>query len=174
MEGVEEKMNDSKERTIFVQVKERPERKLIFLRGKKATNYWEYCEEVGCDVWGILSSIKDALYEPLGLWLPSKMRVLNTSEYIQGVEVPLDYVGIIPSGMEVIKLPACLMMEFHGEPYEAEEIGEAIESVTRSIKNYKPERFGYEWVLEDLPRFQLSPEPKRGYIEALPVRSISN
>ena len=30
--------------TVFVQVVERPERKLILKRGKKATNYFDYCE----------------------------------------------------------------------------------------------------------------------------------
>jgi hypothetical protein len=33
-----------------VQVVERPERKLILKRGVKAAHYFEYCEEVGCEV----------------------------------------------------------------------------------------------------------------------------
>ena len=71
--------NDSKKtesdlmKTVFVQVIERPARKLILKRGIKAADYYEYCEEVGCEVWGTLVSIKDALYEPVGLWLPSGM-----------------------------------------------------------------------------------------------------
>ena len=45
-------------RNIFIQVIDKPERKVIIKRGIKATEYWAYCNEVGCDVWGILSSIK--------------------------------------------------------------------------------------------------------------------
>jgi len=37
-------------RTVFVQVVERPARKVLLKRGKKAEHYFEYCEEVGCDV----------------------------------------------------------------------------------------------------------------------------
>ena len=56
--------------TVFVQVIDRPARKLIIKRGIKARDYFEYCEEVGCDIWGLLCSVKEALYEPMGLWLP--------------------------------------------------------------------------------------------------------
>lgn len=47
-----------KKKTIFVQVVERPKRKVLLKRGIKATEYFAYCEEVGCDVWGMLSSVK--------------------------------------------------------------------------------------------------------------------
>ena len=91
------KMNkERKASTVFVQVVERPERKLILLRGIKATHYFEYCEEVGCDVWGILSSISEALYEPAGFWLPKHLIAEGTSQYVQGVEVPVDYQGEVP------------------------------------------------------------------------------
>ena len=103
---------------IFVQVIERPARGLILKRGKTATEYFAYCEELGCDIWGILTSIKDALYEPIGMWLPKKLRPEGTSEYAQGVEVPLDYAGGIPEGFEFITLEPCKMMIFQGEPYD--------------------------------------------------------
>lgn len=41
---------------VFIQVIEKPERKVIIKRGKTAKEYWSYCQEVGCDVWGILTS----------------------------------------------------------------------------------------------------------------------
>ncbi|MGI6659693.1 MAG: hypothetical protein ACOX4N_09885 [Dethiobacteraceae bacterium] len=34
---------------VTVTVIERPARKLILLRSKKATDYFSYCEEKGCD-----------------------------------------------------------------------------------------------------------------------------
>ena len=58
---------------IYKSKSPRLQRKMILKRGIKAIEYFEYCEEVGCDVWGILVSIKEALYEPVGLWLPPQM-----------------------------------------------------------------------------------------------------
>lgn len=39
---------ESKATVIFTQIIERPARKLILYRSKNATEYFEYCEEVGC------------------------------------------------------------------------------------------------------------------------------
>ncbi len=62
----------SKANTIFVQVVDRPARKLILKRGIKAADYYAYCEEVGCEVWDVLTGIQQALYEPIGMWLPAE------------------------------------------------------------------------------------------------------
>jgi AraC family transcriptional regulator len=76
--------------TVFVQVVDRPSRKLIIKRGIKAAHYFEYCEEVGCEIWNELSAIKEALYEPIGMWLPESLRKPGTSVYAMGVEMPSD------------------------------------------------------------------------------------
>lgn len=78
---------------------EKPERKLILKRGIKANHCFEYCEEVGCDVWGILTSFKEAMYEPAGMWLPENLIRPGTSSYVQGVEVPVNYSGRVPEGL---------------------------------------------------------------------------
>ena len=167
------KMNkERKASTVFVQVVERPERKLILLRGIKATHYFEYCEEVGCDVWGILSSISEALYEPAGFWLPKHLIAEGTSQYVQGVEVPVDYQGEVPDGFDIITLPPCKMMIFQGEPYEDEKFGEAIEDLWKMMNEYDPKLYGFAYADEDGPRFQLEPQGFRGYIEGRPVRSL--
>ena len=155
---------------VFTQVIERPARKLILKRGFKATGYFEYCEEVGCDIWGILESIKGALGESVGVWLPGCMRSPGTSEYCQAVEVSADYSGEIPQGFDIIDLPPCRYMVFHGEPYEEENFREAIGLVWDAISRYDPKLFGWEWAPDDGPRFQLAPIGERGYIEGLPVR----
>ncbi len=160
-------------KTVFVQVVERPLRKLILKRGIKATHYFEYCEEVGCDVWGMLSSIKEAMYEPAGMWLPKNMIKTGTSQYVQGVEVPIDYVGEIPEGYEIIELQPCKMMVFQGEPYEDERFEESIEELWDVMKKYNPQIYGFEWAEDDAPRFQLEPQGYRGYIEARPVRQLN-
>lgn len=160
-------------KTVFVQVIERPARRLILKRGIKAAHYFEYCEEVGCDVWGVLSSIKEAIYEPAGMWLPGGMRKPGTSVYAQGVEVPADYAGEVPEGFELIDLQPCKMMVFQGQPYEDEKFQEAIGDMWEVMKGYNPEIYGFKWADEDGPRFQLAPMGYRGYIEARPVRQLN-
>lgn len=159
--------------TIFVQVVDRPARKLILKRGIKAEDYYAYCEEVGCEIWDVLTGIKQALYEPIGMWLPAVLRTTGTSLYAQGVEVPTDYAGRIPNGFELIDLPACKMMIFQGQPYDDARFEEAIGSLWETIKNYRPEIYGFKWSDEDGPRFQLEPQGYRGYIEGRPVRPLS-
>ncbi len=160
--------------TVFVQVVDRPARKVILKRGKKATHYFEYCDEVGCEIWDILSSIKEALYEPIGMWLPDTMRTPGTSVYAQGVEVPLDFAGDIPEGLEIMELPACKMMIFQGQPYDDEKFETAIGELWDVMKTYNPEVYGFQWADEEGPRFQLAPMGYRGYIEGRPVRPLSS
>jgi len=171
--GVNSMVKDNNVRTVFVQVIERPARKLILKRGIKATHYFEYCEEVGCDVWGILSSIKEAIYEPIGMWLPENLRKPGTSIYAQGVEVPENYSGEVPDGFDLIDLPPCKMMVFQGQPYDEEKFQEAIGELWEVMKDYNPEIYGFKWADEDGPRFQLEPMGYRGYIEARPVRQLN-
>jgi AraC-like DNA-binding protein len=134
------KLSDKKRgNTVFVQVVERPSRKVILKRGIKATHYFEYCEEVG-DVWGVLSGINEAMYEPAGMWLPDKLVTPGTSKYVQGVEVPVDYKGEVPEGFEVIDLPPCKMMVFQGEPFDDENFGDAIEELWEVMNDSNPKR----------------------------------
>ncbi len=169
LEGGKKAMSDT---IVFTQIIERPKRKFILKRGIKAAEYFAYCEEVGCDVWGILESIKGASQEPIGLWLPENMRRPGTSEYCQGVEVPVDFSGSIPEGFDIIELPACKYMVFHGELFEDENFGEAISIVWDAIKRYDPKLLGWGWAPNDGPRFQLIPIGARGYIEGVPVREV--
>jgi AraC family transcriptional regulator len=164
---MQDKMKTS---TIFVQVVERPARKLILKRGTKAEDYFSYCAEVSCDVWDVLKNIQEALYEPIGMWLPENLRLPGTSVYCQGVEVSSNYAGTIPEGFEVIDLPPCKVMVFQGEPYDDAQFQEAIGNFWEAIKNYDPGLHGFCWADEDGPRFQLEPRGQRGYIEGRPVR----
>ena len=158
--------------TVFVQVLDWPARKMIVRRGKKATHYFEYCEELGCDVWDQLAGIRDTLQEPMGMWLPEGLRSAGTSQYVQGVEVATDYDGEVPDGFEVTTLPPCKMMVFQGPPFEDKDFESAIASLWDVMNSYRPETYGFEWADEDGPRFQLRPEGYRGYIEGRPVRAV--
>ncbi|NCC53261.1 MAG: AraC family transcriptional regulator [Spartobacteria bacterium] len=171
-QGEDTMTEKKKTEVVFVQVLDRPERKAIIKRARKATHYFEYCEEVGCDVWETLGTIPDALQEPMGMWLPVCFRTPGTSEYVQGVEVPVDYDGQTPEGFDVIDLPACRMMVFQGPPFEDKDFESAITSLWDVIASCKPETYGFAWADDDGPRFQLCPEGYRGYIEGRPVRPV--
>lgn len=110
-----------------------------------------------------------SVYEPVGMWLPKHLIKEGTSEYVQGVELPLDYSNAVPAGYELIELPPCKMMVFQGEPYPDEEFMDAIGEAWDAIDKFNPAIYGFEWAPEEAPRFQLAPMGYRGYIEARPV-----
>ncbi len=171
--GAFEMEENKKTKTVFVQVMERPARKVLLKRGIKATEYFGYCEEVGCDIWPMLTSVKEALYEPIGMWLPKHLIKEGTSKYVQGVELPLDYANDVPAGYELIELPPCKMMVFQGEPYDDADFMTEIDDIWSTIEKYDPTLYGFEWAPEDAPRFQMEPLGYRGYIEALPVKAAN-
>ena len=156
-------------RNVFIQVMEKPERKVIIKRGKEASDYFAYCEEVGCDVWGLLLSVKSISGESVCLWLPPACRKPDTSEYVQGVEVSKDYDGEVPEGFDVIELPAAKYLMFQSEPFEEENYCQAIEEVWDAMKKYDPSVIGCQWD-ESNPRIQLEPIGTRGYIELAAIK----
>lgn len=156
-------------KNVFIRVIEKPARKVIIKRGVKANDYFAYCEEVGCDVWGLLQSIKSISGEPVCMWLPHRFITPGTSEYVQGVEVSYDYDGIVPEGFEVLDLPAAKYMMFQGEPFAEEDYCVAIDEVKEAIRRYNLSVTGYAWD-EENPRIQLEPIGSRGYIEMLAVK----
>ena len=169
------KRKDSKEmsevKSVFVQIVEKPTRKVIIKRAKTATEYFKYCEKVGCDVWGLLCSMKSISGEPACLWLPKHLIPEGTSEYVQGVEVAMDFDEQIPEGFDIIELPKCKYMMFQGEPFAEENFEEAILQVWGAIKKYNPETIGYHWN-DTNPRIQLEPRGERGYIELVAVKAL--
>jgi AraC-like DNA-binding protein len=180
MKREDETMPD-KSAVIFVQIVERPSRKLLLKRAKSAEDYFTYCEEFGCTdddtgnsiPWDIVSKIKEALYEPVGVWLPDNMRPEGTGTYAHGVELAASYSSQIPEGFEIIELQPCKMIVFQGEPYDDENFGEAIGSLLQRTATFNPVVYGYEYADELAPRMQLAPFGWRGYIEMRPVREIT-
>ena len=184
--GQEETDMAEKTAVIFTQIVERPQRKLLLKRSESAEEYFGYCEEFGCAddetgnsiPWEIVSNIKEALYEPVGMWLPDNMRIPGAGDpggtglYAQGIELPADYDGTIPDGFSVIDLPPCKLLVFQGEPFNDEDFEEAIGALWERIEKFNPEVYGYEYADEVAPRMQLAPYGWRGYIEMRPVREL--
>lgn len=154
---------------IFIQVIRKPQRKVIVKRGIHAEDYFEYCGEVSCDIWGMLMSMDSLCGEPVCLWLPKAYQKPGTSVYVQGVEVDFDYSGKIPEGFDVISLPEAEYLVVQGEPFKEEDYAQAILSVQYSLEQYDPAIIGYEWDSSN-PRIQLEPRGERGYIELRAIK----
>lgn len=157
---------------IFIQLVRKPERLCVIKRGRCAEDYFPYCEEVSCDVCGILTSMKSLCGEPVALWLPPRYRKPDTSTYVQGVEVETDYSGVIPQGFDTIHLPEAEYLMFQGQPFREEDYCAAIRAVQTAMDGYDPSVIGYRWDDEN-PRIQLEPRGRRGYIELRAVRRIA-
>ena len=158
-------------KNVFIQVIHKPRRKVIVKRGIKADNYFDYCGEVGCDVWGTLLSMDSLCGEPVCLWLPDRYKLPETSAYVQGVEVAEDYDGVIPEGFDVIILDDTDYLMFQGEPFDEEDYCDAIFAVQAAMDRYNPDVIGYRWD-DSKPRIQLEPRGERGYIEMRAVHSV--
>ena len=166
-----EQMDMSNLQTVFVQVIRKPERQCIIKRATHAEDYFPYCEEVSCDVWGILMSMPSLCGEPVCMWLPKRYKKPNTSTYVQGVEVAVDDSGAVPEGFDVIRLPEAEYLMFQGQPFREEDYCEAIQAVQYAMDSYDPAVIGYRWDDEN-PRIQLEPRGERGYIEMRSVCKI--
>lgn len=161
-------------KTYFVQVLHFPKRKFIYKPCDiEANDYYTYASHVGCDVWGTLCSVKEALYEPIGVWFPEALKPQGCSCYVQGVEVSLSFHKEIPDGFDIMELPACDMMLFQGSSFDDECYEEAIGYINQEMEAYDPSLYGFVWKEEDGPRIQLEPQGYRGYMEVKPVAKIT-
>lgn len=158
----------NKNNYVFLQVITKPARKVLIRRGINARDYMEYCHEVGCEVWGLLLSMPSISPEPVSMWLPQKYQLPGTSQYVQGVEVALDYDGPIPEQFDVITLPEAKYLQFQGQPFPEESFQEAIHDIWAAIDAFDPTTIGYRWDTTN-PRIQLAPLGQRGYIELMPI-----
>ena len=166
-----EQVDMSTLQTVFIHTVRKPERLCIIKRGVHAEDYFPYCEEVSCDVWGILMSMRSLCGEQVCMWLPERYKKPNTSTYVQGVEVETDYMGAVPEGFDVIRLPEAEYLMFQGEPFQEEDYCEAIQAVQQAMDRYDPAVIGYAWDDEN-PRIQLEPRGERGYVELRAVKRL--
>lgn len=148
----------------------RPKRKLIYLPSKSATDYFSYCEEVGCDWEGLLNSIPEKFDTASLIDLPDFLVKDGISKVAAGVEVPIDYDKPLPGGYKITELEECIMLYFQSEPYEnPDDFGDRIGQVFKAIENYNLERYGYKSASDIAPTLNLGAEPEIGARVAIPV-----
>lgn len=152
---------------------ERPKRKLIFQRSKKAEDYFSYCQEMGCEWEGLLNSIPEKVDTAALIELPKFLIKEGYSSVAAGVEVPLDYEAKIPEGYETAELEECLMLYFQSESYENEDdFCIAIESVYKAIERYVPGQYGYKYAYTKAPSFNFGADSATGAKIAVPAVKI--
>ena len=172
-EGTEPMPKEPITRTMTVTAVDRPARKLILVRSVKATEYFSYCEEMGCDWEGVFNSISEKFDTSALLTLPQNLIKPGTGNTASGVEVPIDYNKPIPDGCDVIELPPCTMLYFQGAPFEDEnDFGEAIGTIWNIMETYDPAQYGWEYAPELAPYFNFGAGAKTGAKMARPVKKI--
>lgn len=167
-------MNDMSERTVTATYITKPARKLIVKSGILATDYFSYCDEIGCDIWDILEQVPNRLDNVSLAILPDFLVPKGTSKVCCAAEVPLDYDGVIPEGCNVIELCEHTLLWFNGAPYEDENwYGGAHSEVANAVADYKPELYGFRFAYDKAPEFHYSSSAKDGCRRLLPVISMN-
>lgn len=151
-----------------VSILEKPARTLLVVRGRSATDYFAYSEEVGCEVYDQLYAHPERIGEPMGLWLPSSLQKPGTSEYVMGIEL---HEAHPREDADLIHLPHQEYLVFRGRPYAEELAGQAIGLLIKHATSFDASEMGFAWTSES-PRYQLAPIGARGYIEGRPVRRL--
>ena len=172
-EGTETMLKEPIKRTMTVTAVERSARKLILVRSVKATDYFSFCEEMGCDWDGLFNSIPEKFDTPALLTLPPNLIKPGTGNTAAGVEVALDYSKLIPVGCDAIELPPCTMLFFQGAPFEDEnDFGEAIGLLWELMSAYDPKSYGFEYSPEFAPYFNFGAGAKTCARMAVPVKKL--
>ncbi|HEX2956455.1 MAG TPA: hypothetical protein VHO70_06480 [Chitinispirillaceae bacterium] len=156
---------------VMITLIQRPKRKLLFLRSKKAYNYWTYCEEAGCEWEELFNSVEGKFDIAALLELPQFLQKEGTSPIASGIEIPFDCNRKCPENFEIMDLDSCEMLYFQSEPFVCEEDNViAMEYVTKAISKYNPNQYGLEYAPELAPKFNFGAQPANGAKQALPVK----
>ena len=151
----------------------RPQRKLLYLTSKAATDYLSYCEEIGCEWEGLLNSIPEKFDNAALIELPKSLQTHNISRIAAGVEVPLSYEKPLPKNFHVATLPECVMLYFQSEPYDnPDDFGKYIGQVFKAIEKYDLAHYGYQSAIDIAPMLNFGAEPDTGARVAIPVQNI--
>ena len=151
----------------------RPQRKLIYLTSKGATDYLSYCEEVGCEWEGLLNSIQEKFDTAALIELPKSLQAHDISKIAAGVEVPVSYEKPLPKDFHVATLPECVMLYFQSEPYtNPDDFGKYIGQVLKAIEKYDLARYGYQSANDIAPMLNFGAEPDAGARVAIPVQHL--
>ncbi len=151
----------------------REKRKLILMYSEKATDYFSFCAEKGCDWEGLLNSNPVKIDTAAILELPDFLCKKRYGKIACGIEVPIDYNGKIPDGYEVVELPECDMLYFQSPSYENEDdYTVMIDLVNDAISKFDCNLYGYEIRNDIVPRFNFGAQKEVGARYAIPIKKL--
>lgn len=170
------KMSKKGLQEIKVNVEVLPAHKFIGIRNIEANDYfhfWELQDKIpGQDchtVCGLLESIPDCLNKQIGGWYLENGR----KGYFYGIQVPIDYSGEIPEGMECIEVPKSLYAIFSHPEYIYNDINDTVmDNVNEMAWNWNPKENGYEWNDNSNLIYQRSNPEEFGYAVYRPIELI--
>jgi AraC-like DNA-binding protein len=146
----------------------KPARKMLVWHKDGATGYHELCDVEGAEtMWGMLTSMKGTLGGVIAAWYNEN----NQTRYVWGVELPLDYTGPIPEGLETKEAPACDYVKFCHPPYPEEMHETVTEAVWNQSELWDPKDHGWAWDDDRNPVYEDDREDE-GYMVLKPVRRI--
>lgn len=172
---LEAEMETDPSRNISISIVIIPSHKFIGVFHAGVDKYWAFWKEDEkkygrdrCDeVDGVLSSIRN-FNGIIGAWImkPGK------NGYMYGIEVPADYTGDIPEGMEVISVPESTYAVFHHPPYDYATMEPAVgEALRQTVENWNPAEHGYRWN-NDLPHYQRHNPAGYGQADVKPLKKL--
>ncbi len=160
-------------RICTVTALERPARQLVYLPSRHATEYFSFCEEMGCDWERTLNALPGRMDIAALLTLPPGLVEEGCSNVAAGVELPIGDVETLPEGYRTAPLPACTMLYFQAEPFEREEdYGIAIDDAFSAMRRYDAERYGWRYAFDTAPMFNFGAQAAVGARLAVPVVRI--
>lgn len=133
-----------------------PAHRFLDLRTLEASGYFEFWEKQkgvsGLDchtVLGLPESIPSRNGQ-IGEWFNQDGR----RGYLHGIEVPVDYAGLVPKGMACTLIPAGDYVVFHHPAFDFErEDQEVYGALQEAVATWEPEAHGYAFD-EALPTYQ--------------------
>lgn len=166
--GDDFKMNEDITTNISVSFLRKPARKMLVWYKDGASDYHELCERESAEtMWGLLASMNGTLGGIIAGWLNEN----NQTRYVWGVEVPPDYNGPVPEGLESVDAPECDYVKFLHPPYPEEMHNTVTEAVWNASEAWNPKENGWEWNDIGKPVYEDDRE-EEGYMVLKPIRRM--
>ena len=162
-------------KNVTVSIQVIPTHKFIGIRSMDADKYWDFWEseeekhgEEYCDiVCGQLASIK-SFNGQVGGWHYKD----GKRGFLYGIEVPADYSGDVPAGMECTLIPESTYVIFHHPPYDYETMENAVSrALGKVLDNWDFTQHGYKRNYE-LLTYMRHDEDKYGQAYVIPIIKI--
>jgi len=146
---LESSMNTNARERVTLSFQTLPAHRFLGLRQPGAADYndfWAILKERGTDCYAVLGLLDSlpAKNDQIGGWYQQG----GVKGYLYGIEVPEDYSGPIPEGLECLHISGGDYAVFHHPPYDFETEDRAVfEALRHAMEAWDPTAFG--WSLDE-------------------------